>query len=233
MTIIMTVVVPDGIVVAGESRAITADSLTSIESFSQKEHFIPYEVHSDNSNKIYKIGNFGLAYSGPCFDMDGWSIRQDIAELERAFSKNTIEEVAAGFVQKLTKALPAKTGYGFQLSGYNNEGLPKTFNYDDGQFKQSPGYYQGRMRYGLMMNGETTLINKLFDGEKILFHAMSLRDAIEFAELSITVGYRYLQFFKEYQPVSNGPVDILVITPNTSRFVKHKALSLLGKESIS
>ncbi|MGI6588026.1 MAG: hypothetical protein ACOX2N_04445 [Peptococcia bacterium] len=230
MTIIMTAVVPDGIVMASESRSIAVNSLLEATTFKQKVNPINYEIQSDNSSKIYRIADYWLAYSGSDFDSRGWNITEEFAKINAAAKGMKIQEVANLIVDTLKNTPPGMVGYAFHLAGYEDYFYPKTIYYSHGEFKPSPGYSNGYTRCGLMMDGETTIIRKIFKDEKILFHSLSLNDAIELLELSITAGAKYLQFFEGYQAVSGGPVDIAVITPDYNGFIKHKTLSLLGKE---
>ena len=237
MTIIMTAVVPDGIIMAAESRAISTYVLPEkYKEFTQKTNPIPYEVHSNNASKIYRIQNYWLTYTGSDFDKQGWNITEEFTKINAAAKGMKIQDVANLIIDTLKNTLAAKGGYAFHLAGYidvsgQGDYLPKTLHYTTGKgFIASPGYNKGRVTWGLMMDGETAIIQKLFAGEKIPFYTLPLNDAVELLELSITAGAKYLQFFEGYQAVSGGPIDIAVITPDYSGFVKHKTLGLLGKE---
>lgn len=236
MTIILTAVVPDGIVMAGEGRCIMGP-VDARDKFN-------FDFVTDGEEKIYLLGDrdrYGLAYSGPSFNDSGsWYINNDVNKLNQLVHQGnySINDLAKVFADMIKQALPPGTNFSFHLATFQNY-LPLVVTYQKGQLTnplgfqvgRRPGYISqsaqnfGQVRFGLAMDGETNIIRKLLKNERIPFSRMSLRDAIEFCELTVTVGYKYLQYFG-YQQVSGGPVDILVLTQKWSGFVKHKVLDL-------
>lgn len=222
MSIIMTVVIPDAIVMASESRTIKA-SLAQVRNGYRPG--MTYELVTDNSDKVFLLaGRIGLAYSGPSFDESDWYFNNEVQALEEEARKGSgVEELASKLAGQLKEALPPGMTFGFQMAAYDGY-LPIVVAWPPKEPRL--GYAKGVVRFGLLMDGETSVLRKLLHGERVAFSRMPLRDAIEFAELMITVACKCQQWCEDRQPVSGGPVDILVLTPGWTGFVKHKIFSL-------
>lgn len=243
MTIIMTAVSPGGIVLAGEGRAIAA-SKEEIEVGFQNNR-IDHDLHSDNEEKIYLLADkFGLAYSGFSFKLSGWNVQNDVNELDYCARNGAgLKELAETFNSWVKEAATDKeTGiiadYGFYLCGYE-KGKPKQICYRGGKDvtdeKHIPAgwrtdvkeFPKGCYEWGFSMAGKTDLIRDFIKDKRILWHTFPLRDIVELIELLMAVGIKGARYFDGYQQVSGGKVDILVISPAWTGFVKHKMLGLL------
>lgn len=226
MTVILTVVTADGVVMGGDSRSIKTSLTQALNGYTPG---MTFQLATDSSDKIFLLaGRVGLAYSGPDFDEHGWYFNNEVRALEEEACKGCgVDELADKLAGRLKEALPPGMAFGFHLAAYDGY-FPLVATWPP----QEPrlGYSKGVVRCGLAMDGETSVLRKLLQGERIAFHRMPLRDAIEFAELMITTACKCQQWFEDRQPVSGGPVDILVLTPERAGFVKHKTLALLGWE---
>lgn len=226
MSIILTAVTGDGIVMAAESRTIKAPLAQVRGGYTSG---MTYELVTDSSDKVFLLaGRVGLAYSGPDFDEHGWYFNNEVRALEEEANKGCgIDKLADKLANRLKEALPSNMAFGFHLAAYDGYSpLVATWPPQEPRL----GYSKGAVRCGLAMDGETSILRKLLQGERIAFHRMPLRDAIEFAELMVTLACKCQAWFEHRQPVSGGPVDILVLTPERAGFVKHKTLALLGWE---
>lgn len=86
----------------------------------------------------------------------------------------------------------------------------------------------------LQLNGATPVnINKAlvidanaveaYDKANIAWEYMSLQDAIDFSRYAIETTVKTMQFQSVAKTVG-GPIDILIITPNGARWIKHKKI---------
>ncbi|OPY59453.1 MAG: hypothetical protein A4E55_00223 [Pelotomaculum sp. PtaU1.Bin035] len=247
MTIVMSALTPGGIVMAGEGRAILAEKEDLCDGFRNPK--LNHGLLTDNEEKVFLIADkFGLMYSGPDSNDQGWCLRNEITEFDRIVRLNLRSNLSfnvldAGEIlnEFIKKALPPEMGYSFYWAGYSPR-TKKPFQvfYRDGQeatketrvprgFRMDiPGYPDGCYEFGMAMSGVTEVIKEFIGDKVIRWGTMPLRDAIECVEFLVTVGIKGIKFFEGYQQLSGGDIDILVITPTFSGFVKHKTLSLFG-----
>lgn len=72
----------------------------------------------------------------------------------------------------------------------------------------------------LVMDANTV---EAYDKANIAWEYMSLQDAIDFSRYAIETTVKTMQFQSVAKTVG-GPIDILIITPNSARWIKHKKI---------
>ena len=79
----------------------------------------------------------------------------------------------------------------------------------------------------LMQNIAYKVEGKYIDGEpvEIMWNFFTLQDAIDFAQYAIKVTIDTLKFQKREKSVG-GPIDILVLKPESHQWIAHKELHL-------
>jgi 20S proteasome alpha/beta subunit len=214
MTVIVTVHVPDGIVMAADSR------LTRTEVFN---NVIQKYIVSDNAQKVFllKKVKVGILYCG-----EGYFNNIHVADFLRKFESNKIS--ADDRIEKIAENLK------IYLNSFS-EGISTIFlvaGYDDNNTAQIfevkyDRYTQLTKEYTVIWHGEPTAITKLVNGDpplKINYISTTIKDAVELAEFLINMTISYQRF--DYAIATcGGSVDVLVITKDYAHFAKHKILN--------
>lgn len=226
MTIIASMAIQGAFIFGSESRQVLGDENWS-KSFQEKDYNNRnFGIQPGEFPKTFLVGNrYALNYSGPGFTHD-WLFKTDLQELQQMAQSGryTIFELANHFNDKLKNALKGHS-FTFHLAGFPG-GYPVLADSDDGVLM----FYEGKEKTTAMnmvrFAGMVDIIEKLAKDELLDFERMTIKEAIEFVYLTITVGCKYLEYFKKYPEVSGGPVNILVVTPDKSEFYKVPAFSL-------
>lgn len=218
MSIITVVYTRQGIVMASDSRLTRDIKLEdgSIERFTL----------TDNAEKIFLIknGTIGISYCGDSEIEDNY-----IGEFIKKFDKedvevnDSIEEIADKLLKKTLNKGFKDTKY--YICGYENEEMYIIVLANE-EIKRL-NIENTISEYSLVWNGFAIPISKIMNGEppiNIDFRNMQLSDAIEFSEFLIDLTIKY-QIFEEGVATCGGPIDILVITKDYSKFIKHKILT--------
>jgi hypothetical protein len=216
MTIISSVFVPEGIVLAADSR------LTGYKKFdSMVERF----VISDNAQKIMLVrdSKVGVSFCGDAIIED-----KTVSDFIRLFDINYVEksDFVIDIAKKLEKELRekyARYAISFQIAGYDND-IPYVYDVQKGKItRNNYTEEQDLVHYGAKWDGQTDPISKLFQGSSFNFDLMPLKDAIDFAEFIVESSSNYYRFIDGIS-TCGGAVDILVITKDYTKFYKHKIL---------
>jgi len=220
MSIISCVYVPEGIVLTGDSRIThTADRGNGIK-----------EVYSlsDNNQKVFLLSKkrVGIATCGSAF-INNSSIADFLRkfEIEQLTGSESIEEIA----NRLMNSLKENNADGviLFLVGYKNNDTQYFAEITSATVihKNIP-HENGNPNYGISWKGETLAISKLLvlDPQTyIWFDVMPLKDAVDLAEFLIDLTIKY-ERFKDGVATCGGPIDILVVTKDYGKFLKHKVL---------
>lgn len=216
MTIITTVYVPDGIAMAADSRltrTITLDNGT-------KESF----TLSDNAQKIVLLrkATIGVATCGSAI-IEGRTVSDllRIFDIEKVFETDTVEQVAVKLNKFLSEKYSAYNVY-FQVSGFDNDEAYVYRVCKDEVTRENYSDESG-LDYGAAWRGEPGATSKLLQGTPISFGMMPLKDAIDLAEFIVDLTINYCRF-EDGLSTCGGPIDILVITKDYTKFIKHKIL---------
>ncbi|MGE7545075.1 hypothetical protein [Sporosarcina newyorkensis] len=216
MTIISAVFVPEGIVMSADSR---------LTGHMQQENGIDRFSLSDNAQKLVLVrdSNVGVSFCGDAI-IDGKTVADflRVFDIEQVDKFDTVQKVA----EKLSKYLAKNCqqySVAFIVAGFD----------DDEQFIYSLDKEvclrrniedNGELFRGAFWNGEIEPVSKLFHETPFNFNLMPLKDAIDFAEFIAEIAIKYERFVDKI-PTCGGPIDILVITKDFTKFFKHKILN--------
>ena len=218
MSIIATVYIPEGIIISSDSR------LTGTTTYPNGN--IDRHILSDNSQKLFhlKKADIGIACCGDA-TISGKSVGDflRIFEINEVQETDTVEQVAT----KLKDYTIQQHGKGvtYHVCGYCEDEQFIFRIVDDSVKRQNKKGLDAP--YAIMWNGETEALAKLLIGDKPMqfnFDLMQLKDGIDIAEFLIDVTIKY-QRFDARLATCGGSIDILVITKDYAKFIKHKVLN--------
>jgi hypothetical protein len=231
MSLVVTVFVPEGIVMAGDSR------LTLAYQERKKEREKPMTVEhqvvlSDNAYKVEVLqkANVGVATFGATI-IDNMPVTRYIWRFERTevSEAEPVVSVANKLVTYFRSQFPG-VEVGFHVCGYRREEEgsvpyvyfchttketePKRWNADE----------EGETKFGVIRSGDTHVVDRLIDQKSLpVFSAMPLQDAVDYAIYLISTTIETLRFEPKF-PSVGGPIDVLVINPRGMQFVQRKEL---------
>lgn len=211
MSIIVTVVVPEGIAMAADSR---------LTGFTRHDNGVVdrYSL-SDNSQKLFLLSKtrVGISTCG-----DALIDKKPIADFLRIFEisilhENDNVEIVANKLFEYMKGF--NESIIFHLSGYIND-ESHVYMVD----KMNCTIARNKSDYGANWNGELDAISRLILSQphtKINFALMPLKDAADLAEFLVELTIKY-QRFEERVATCGGSIDVLIMTKDMSQFIKHK-----------
>lgn len=215
MSIVTAVYIPEGIIIAGDSR------LTGNKTFKDGEKTIKKEFTlSDNAQKVMLLSKVpvGIAACGNAL-IDGSTIADYIRkfEIDEIDNGDTVTNVA----EKLCNCVNGK-GVEFLVCGYEND-IPyvydvinecKRINIDENQ----------NIFYGASWSGQVQAITRLINSDPsmpINWRLMPLKDGVDFAEFLVSTTINYERFRDDIQ-TCGGPIDILIINKDEAFWHRHK-----------
>ena len=226
MSLIVTLYVPEGMVMAGDSR-LTLDWTTKTKAGIEM-HSVP---SSDSNTKIFSMGKrFGLGTFGAA-DIQGIPISGFISQFteEKMTDETTIDQMP----ELLIDFFGREHGYpatDFYVIGYKvEEGIstPHAYHVDIAQKKFERINYEDETVNGAEWGGQTDVLTRLLSTVKIKkrglwidqpftpipWNYMTLQDAIDFATYAVRTTIETIRFQQKEKTVG-GPIDILVLRPN-------------------
>ncbi len=232
MSLVVTVYVPSGIVMAADSR-VTATRREEKKEGQQTTIKEQQVVLSDHGYKVIALDVAPVGVS--CFDaaiINNEPIDSHIRRFaEEALAKgDNVSEVAGKLVSYFKSRFP-NVPVGFHVCGYQVEkNISVPYIYTCHTAKEiSPTRRnvnpQGNVVYGLTFSGDTSVIQRLIAKDFVpRFDAMPLQDAVDYAIHLIRTTIDTLRFEPRF-PTVGGAIDILVITPpGKLNFVQRKEL---------
>ncbi len=231
MSLVVTVYVPSGIVMAGDSRMTVLRSEDRVEG-EQKTRVQQQLVLSDNAYKVVALRSIGAGVS--VYDA-GVINNQPVDSHVHRFEEEAItpqdDVISAGekFLHYFQTNFPS-VNVGFHVAGYRQEkrtSVPYVFV---GHTTREPGVrrvnagQEGQAQYGILRSGDILVVNRLIDQDHLpLFAAMPLQDAVDYAVHLIRATIETMRFEPRF-PSVGGPIDVLVVTPAEMRWVQRKEL---------
>lgn len=215
MSIIASVYLKDAIIMSADSR-ITGEYRQKTDTFERVDRY----TISDNGQKIFAIKNntIGISSCGTQKVDD-----KPIAEIIRLFEKEIVDDndTVCEIPHKLIEFVKGKykDNLIFHVGGYK-DGIKFFYRIENDEIINS---IQGDS-CGAMWNGEPQVLANLLGGEKgipIEWEYMQLKDGVDFAEFLIDVTCKIHRFQKGLG-TCGGPIDILLLAKNYSKWVKHK-----------
>lgn len=215
MSIVTSVYIPEGIIIAGDSRLTGNQTIEDGGITIRKEYTL-----SDNAQKVMLLSKVpvGIATCGNAL-IDGSTIADYIRkfEIDKIEKSDTVTNVA----EKLCDCAGEK-GVEFLVCGYNND-IPyvydvinecKRINVDDNQ----------NLLYGASWRGQVQAITRLINSDPsmpINWGLMALKEGVDFAEFIVSTTINYERFRDDIQ-TCGGPIDILIINKDEAFWYRHK-----------
>jgi hypothetical protein len=242
MSFVIAVYVPEGIVMASDSRQ-------SVTIEGKNPEGTPFKVETVNSDAVIKtyllekqqigISNFGQDLLG------GIPTASHIKRFieEELKTNDDVTTVPQKLKEYFRKSFP-NADAGFHVAGYRKEGkVSVPYVYSCHVAKNEVGRRNlkpdGSPAYGATWSGQGDILSSILipvtiKDEKgsdkairspapVIWDAMSLQDAIDFSIYAIRTTIDTMRFQARPKNVG-GPIDVLVLTPDESRWIQRKAL---------
>lgn len=219
MSIIATVYIPEGIAMAADSR------LTGITTH-QENGFVDRHVLSDASQKIFLVNNdtVGISCCG-----DGQIANKSVGDFIRIFEIEKLgeDETVTSIAEKLKDYTMANHGTGviYHVCGFDKD---EKFVYRILNNEITLMNWNNNTEdYGVTWDGEPEVLANLFCGQNqfpIEFGFMQLKDGSDLAEFMVKVTCDSLKF-RSGLATCGGPIDVLILTKDYSKWVRHKILN--------
>ncbi len=239
MSLIITVYVREGIVMAADSRL----TLNLPRTLPDGKQNILSITSSDSAQKLFLApNNIGIATCGPA-DIKGVPIAGFIESfiVEKLKDHSLNVEQVAGELKDYFGAIGVRRGTVFHVAGYIH--LDQVL--EQRLFLVDPANHSEKQinladKQGANWGGEIDVLQRLLNQVTLIppdgsdsvplpffavpFEFFTLQDAIDFAFFGIRSTIDTLRFHAREKTVG-GPIDVLVITPDSSRWIKKKDLS--------
>jgi len=244
MSIVITTYVPEGIVMAADSRQTAV-----VEGTTPDGKKLPkFEtVMSDNCYKLFLLEeqNIGVGVFGETI-LGGTPIEHSVRLFLEAY--NDPEDDILDVVEKMMRYFSAKypsADTAFHMAGFKVEGkvsVPYVYHcqVSRNEIKRiNVKSGTDEVLYGAMWGGQGDIIARLIQpglpmslgpnlpeitNPPILWDAMSVQDAIDFSEFAVWTTEQLVRFQARPKNIG-GPVDILLITSRGSGWVRRKDFS--------
>ncbi len=218
MSIMCTVYVPEGIVMAADSRMTGNIMVKTQDGKTQQQGMFSI---SDNAQKVFLLSKVrvGISSCGSAI-LENKTISDflRIFEIQEVSKKDTVTDVAKKLQAFAYKFFPHVN---FFVCGYEEE---EPFVFDVGKELKRINMENGNIRYASSWSGEQLAITKLLNSQPptpINHNLMPLKDAVDFADFLIDVTIK-LQRFEMKPKTCGGDIDVLVLTKDDAFWHKHK-----------
>jgi hypothetical protein len=232
MSLVVTVYVPSGIVLAGDSR-MSVLRTEDREEDGQQTRMQQQLVLSDSAYKVVELRKVPAGIS--VYDsgvIDNQPVESQVRrfEEEALSASDDVRSVADKFLEYFRKH-HSNVAVGFHVAGYRVEGKASIPYVLVGHTTREEGIRrvnanaEGALQFGVVRAGDVLVANRLIDEQYLpLFAAMPLQDAIDYATHLIRATIDSLRFEPRF-PSVGGPIDVLVVTPDGMQWVQRKALA--------
>ena len=242
MSFVIAVYVPEGVVMASDSR----QSVTIEGKNPEGKDFKVETVNSDAVIKTYLLEKQQIGISNFGQDLFGGiptasHIKRFIEEELR--TNDDVTTVPKKLVEYLRKSFP-NADAGFHIAGYRKEGkVSVPYVYSCHVAKNEVGRRNtkpdGSLAYGATWSGQGDILSSILipvtiKDEKgndkvirspapVIWDAMSLQDAIDFSIYAIRTTIDTMRYQARPKNVG-GPIDVLVLTPDETKWIQRKEL---------
>lgn len=232
MSLVVTVYVPSGIVLAADSRMSFLRSEERGESGEETTRLQQQMVLSDNAFKVVELSKIGVGvslYDAGIINSEPVDSHVHRFEEEVITPDDDVQTAATKFMAHFRDKFP-NVGIGFHMAGYIQEdraSVPYVLvghTTRESETRRVNSREDGRVQYGITRAGDTQIANRLIDPKQLpLFNAMPLQDAIDYAVHLIRTTIDTMRFEPRF-PSVGGPIDIVVVTREGVRWVQRKEL---------
>ncbi|MCQ6337011.1 hypothetical protein COK83_30580 [Bacillus thuringiensis] len=217
MTIISIVYVPEGIAMAADSR--TTRTIT------QEDGRVDRYPLTDNAQKLVTIKNstVGISFCGDAF-IDSKTVSDFIRifDINQVAADDTVEAIANKLHLKLLDYRDSDVT--FIICGYDND---EPFVYEVSSnvcLRQNIEQSSGEIHCGATWAGDFQKVSPFLKTIGPDYWKMPLKDGIDYAEFIVELTIKQ-QRFSDSLSTCGGPIDLLVITKDYTKFLKHKILN--------
>ncbi len=251
MSFVVAVYVPEGIVMASDSR----QSVTVEGKAPDGRSFKVETVNSDTITKTFLLEKHQTGISNFGQDLLGGV---PIASRIKAFMEEdlTPDDNVGTIPDKLLSYFRSSfpdADVGFHIAGYKKEGKLSTphlysCHVARNAVERRNTKPDGALSYGAAWSGQTDILTSILvpvaakddkGNDKIIrspapivWDAMALQDAIDFAIYAIRTTIDTIRFQARPKTVG-GPIDVLVLTPDKATWIRKKELHGAGSEQHS
>lgn len=231
MSLVVTVYVPSGIVMAADSRM----SVMRTEDRTENEDKYKVQQQLVLSDSAYKVVELQKVAAGISVYDAGVIDNQPVDSHVRRFEEEALTpgdnvlSVAEKFLQYFKEKHP-NAGVGFHVGGYRIEGKASVpyvlvgHTTREPQVRRVNAKEDKTLQYGIGRAGDVLVANRLIDEKNLpLFDAMPLQDAVDYAVHLIRTTIDTLRFEPRY-PSVGGAIDVLVVKPDGMQWVQRKHL---------
>ena len=216
MSIISCVYVPEGIAMAADSR-LTAHKSNSIGG---KDRF----AISDNAVKLFLLKKVRIGI-GSCGDVSIDNILLsnilESFEEEKVDFEDDVKSITEKLLNYFNEIYP-KADVTFFVIGYrlNKPCVYRILN------KEICIDFDINSKFGACWDGEKTILHGLMSNQmtNIDYGKLPILDAVELAEFMVEVVIKCQQFNAQLA-TCGGPIDVLIITKDYAKFIKHKIIN--------
>ncbi len=231
MSLVVSVYVPSGIVMAGDSRMTVQRSEEKTEG--ETKTIVQQQlVLSDNAYKVVELRSIGVGisiYDAGIINNQPADSHVHRFEEEAVSPDDDVLSVGDKFLKYFQDNFPG-IGVGYHIAGYREENKVSVPYVLVGHTIREPGLRrvnadaEGKIQYGITRAGDTLIANRLIDAQHLpLFPAMPLQDAVDYAVHLIRTTIDTMRFEPRF-PSVGGPIDVLVVTAAGMRWVQRKEL---------
>ena len=231
MSLVVSVYVPSGVVMAGDSRMSVQRSEEKTEG--ETKTIVQQQlVLSDNAYKVVELRSIGVGisiYDAGIINNQPADSHVHRFEEEAVSPDDDVLSVGDKFLKYFQDNFPG-IGVGYHIAGYREEAKVSVPYVLVGHTIREPGLHrvnadaEGKIQYGITRAGDTLVANRLIDAQHLpLFPAMPLQDAVDYAVHLIRTTIDTMRFEPRF-PSVGGPIDVLVVTPGGMRWVQRKEL---------
>jgi hypothetical protein len=231
MSLVVTVYVPSGIVMAADSRMTVQRSDERVEG-DQTTRIQQQLVLSDNAYKVVELKKIGVGiaiYDAGIIDNQPADSHVHRFAEEAVTPDDDVLTVSDKFLVYFQENFPG-VAVGYHIAGYRLEDKTRVPHVLVGHTVREPGLRRvnaddkGATQYGITRAGDTLIANRLIDSNYLpLFTAMPLQDAVDYARHLIRSTIETMRFEPRF-PSVGGAIDVLVVTPDGIRWVQRKEL---------
>jgi hypothetical protein len=231
MSLVVTVYVPSGIVLAADSRM----GLTRTEDRDEDGKQVRVQqqiVMSDSAYKVVELRKSGVGisiYDAAVINNQPADSHVHRFEEEAVTPDDDVKSVADKFLEYFTTRHKG-VGIGFHIAGYRVEDGASTPYVLTGHTTREQATRrvnankEGAVQYGIVRSGDTLIVNRLVDANYLpLFAAMPLQDAVDYAVHLIRTTIETMRFEPRF-PSVGGPIDVLLVRPEGLQWVQRKEL---------
>lgn len=232
MSLVVTVFVPSGIVMAADSRMSVTRTEDHEDESGQKTRTQQQLVLSDSAYKVVEFRKVAAGisvYDAGVIDNQPMESQVHRFEEEAVTEADDVTSLAEKFLDYFKTRHPA-LGVGFQVAGYKLEkkvSVPYVLvghTTREPILKRANANNENVLTYGVSQGGDNLVSSRVIDANYLPhFNLMPLQDAVDYAVHLIRTTIETMRFEPRY-PSVGGPIDVLVIKPDGMEWVQRKEL---------